>query len=112
MLATARTNVIRAGLMQRIEIVRADAKATGLAAASFDMVISNSLVHHIPKPELFFTEMKRVARPGAAFFIKDLHRPATKSEHQHLVNTYALGCTSYQRQSFSDSLRAALTVAE
>jgi ubiquinone/menaquinone biosynthesis C-methylase UbiE len=112
MLAAARANVHRAGLSDRIEILRADVKSTGLASSSFDMVISNSLVHHIPEPELFFAEMKRLARPGAAFFIKDLHRPATETEHQHLVDTYAKGCTAYQRQTFADSLRAGLVVSE
>jgi ubiquinone/menaquinone biosynthesis C-methylase UbiE len=112
MLAAARAKVRRAGLSDRIEITRADVKSTGLTRASFDMVISNSLVHHIPEPESFFAEMKRLARPDAAFFIKDLHRPATEGEHHRLVDTYAKGCTPYQRQTFSDSLRAGLIVSE
>jgi ubiquinone/menaquinone biosynthesis C-methylase UbiE len=112
MLALAKTNVERAGLADRVEIARADAKATDFAPGTFDLVISNSLVHHIPEPELFFQEMKRVARPGAAFFIRDLHRPATESEHADLVETYAKGCSAYQRRTFAESLRAGLTVAE
>lgn len=112
MLATARDNVVRANLASRVEIRKADAKATGLPSGTFDMVICNSLVHHIPEPPLLFREMNRVARPGAALFIKDLHRPATEAELQYLVDVYAKGCTEYQRRGFWESLHAGLTVAE
>lgn len=112
MLETARENVRRAKLTHQVEIRKADAKATGLPSASFDMVISNSLVHHIPEPAQFFREMDRVARPGAALFIKDLHRPETEAELQHLVETYAKGCSAYQRQAFWDSLHAGLTLSD
>jgi ubiquinone/menaquinone biosynthesis C-methylase UbiE len=112
MLSMARDNVARAGLRGRVEIRCADAKATGLAAGSFDLVLSNSLAHHIPEPEEFFAELKRVARPGAALFVKDLHRPTTESELRRLVETYAEGCSAYQRRIFADSLHAALTVEE
>jgi len=112
MLATARRNVLDAELLDRIEIRRADAKATGLPAASFDMVISNSLVHHIPEPGALFAEVARVATPSAGLFIKDLHRPETELELQQLVETYASGCTEYQRRTFRDSLHAGLTLSE
>jgi ubiquinone/menaquinone biosynthesis C-methylase UbiE len=112
MLALARKNVERAGLGHLIEVARADAKATGLDDGTFDLVLCNSLVHHIPEPLDLFKEVARVARPGAALFLKDLHRPSTEAEHRHLVETYAKNDTAYQRRLFSDSLRAALTVAE
>jgi ubiquinone/menaquinone biosynthesis C-methylase UbiE len=112
MLALARKRVGEAGLGGRVEVARADAKATGLPKRSFDMIVSNSLVHHIPEPAQFFAEVARLAKPSAAIFIKDLHRPESESELEHLVETYAASCTSYQRRLFSDSLRAALTVSE
>lgn len=112
MLATARRNVESARLNERIEVRRADAKATGLEDASVDMVISNSLVHHIPDPTVMFAEVRRVLRPGGAAFIKDLHRPDTGAELEHLVQTYAADCTPYQRRGFSESLGAGLTVEE
>jgi ubiquinone/menaquinone biosynthesis C-methylase UbiE len=87
MLAMAEENVLRAGLADRIEIRRADAKATGLPEASVDMVISNSLVHHIPEPMLMFGEVARVAAPGAGIFIKDLHSEETEDSLLDLVDT-------------------------
>jgi ubiquinone/menaquinone biosynthesis C-methylase UbiE len=112
MLDLARTNVLAAGLRDQIEVAELDAKATGLRAGSFDLVVCNSLVHHIPDPEALFREVQRLARAGAGLFIKDLHRPASRAELEQLVETYAEGCNDYQRQTFFDSLHAGLTVSE
>src|SRR5690348_16004598 len=112
MLAMARRNVQEAGLTQQIEIARLDVKSTGRAEGTFDMVISNSLVHHIPEPVQFLAEVKRVARRGGGIFIKDLHRPETEADLHRLVETYAGDDTPYQRRIFGESLHAALTVAE
>jgi ubiquinone/menaquinone biosynthesis C-methylase UbiE len=112
MLDRARENVASAGLRDRIEVARCDAKATGLASATFDLIVCNSLVHHVPDPTELFRELRRLARVGAGLFVKDLHRPASKEELEELVEKYAAGCTAYQRQSFYDSLHAGLTVEE
>jgi len=112
MLRLARANVTRAGLADRIDVERVNAKGTGRPTSSFDMVIANSLVHHMPEPIELFQELARIARPGAGLFIKDLHRPESESELRNLVETYAAGCTPYQIQSFADSLHAGLTVSE
>lgn len=112
MLRLARQNVAQAGLGHRVQIARIDAKASGQEPESFDMIISNSLVHHIPRPVDLFRELRRIARPGAGIFIKDLHRPTTREELDALVARYAEGCTAYQTQTFLDSLHAALTADE
>ncbi len=100
------------GLAGQVEIAFMDAKATGLPPGSFDMIVCNSLVHHIPEPEAVFREVQRLARPGAGLFIKDLERPESRLELERLVDTYARGCTAHQRQTFFDSLQAGLTVRE
>lgn len=112
MLALARANVARAKLTDRVQVANLDAKATGRAEGTFDFVLCNSLVHHIPEPEALFRELKRVAKPAAGLFIKDLHRPEGEAELESLVKRYAAGCTQYQTQTFRDSLNAALTVEE
>jgi ubiquinone/menaquinone biosynthesis C-methylase UbiE len=112
MLELARTNVKQAGLAGRIEVACLDAKATGLPAGSFDMIVCNSLVHHIPEPETLLREVQRLARAGAGLLIKDLHRPESRAELERLVDVHARGCTEYQRQTFLASLHAGLTVHE
>ena len=46
-----------------------------LPAASFDALISNSLLHHLPQPQVLWQSIIQLARPGAAIQIMDLLRP-------------------------------------
>lgn len=112
MLAVGRSNVARAGLVDRITLQLCDAKQLPFAAASFAAVISNSIVHHIPEPAAVLAEMVRVLQPGGVIFVRDLLRPADLPTLQHLVKTYAGEANDHQRQMFADSLHAALTLAE
>ena len=112
MLVIARQHLAAAGPYACVEVRRLDAKATGFPDGCFDMVISNSIVHHLPEPLAVFRELARVASPWAALFLRDLLRPATEAEHAHLVATYCANDNPHQRQLFSDSLRAALTLDE
>src|SRR5690242_20552286 len=48
MLELGRRNVERAGHAARIELRLCDAKQMPFGGASFDCIISNSIVHHIP----------------------------------------------------------------
>jgi len=112
MLAIAERNVAAAGLVDRIELVLADAKGLPFADRSFSAVISNSIVHHIAEPVRVLAEAVRVAAAGALQFHRDLCRPADESELARLVATYAGGGTPYQQRLFAESLRAALTLEE
>lgn len=112
MLRIAQCNVDRAALGHRIRLLREDAKRLNLDDASYDAVMSNSIVHHIPDPLVALKEMVRIVRPGGVLFVRDLLRPATEAELQALVATYAAQANAHQRQMFRDSLHAALTVAE
>lgn len=112
MLKLGRLNVKRARLEKRVRLQCCDAKKLPQRAATFDMVISNSIVHHIPQPLGVFQEIARVAKPGAGLFIKDLLRPASLTVWRRLVKTYAGDCNAYQQKLFADSLRAALTLQE
>src|SRR3954471_1672951 len=112
MLRVARDSIARAGFSKRIEVLHADAKQLALAAASFAIVISNSIVHHIANPQVILAEAARVAMPGGLLFHRDLARPNDEANLEHLVETYAPGGTGYQRKLFAESLRAALTLEE
>ena len=81
-------------------------------ADSFDAVISNSLIHHIPNPRSAFAEMARILRPGGLLFVRDLLRPHSIAQLDRLVEQHAVGATDHQRVLFRDSLHAALTVDE
>ncbi|HVT29423.1 MAG TPA: class I SAM-dependent methyltransferase [Lacipirellulaceae bacterium] len=112
MLIVARSNVAAAKLVDRIQLVLADAKRLPLESGSFPIVISNSIVHHIAEPQTVLAEAIRVLAVGGLLFHRDLARPANEVELQQLVETYAGDANSYQRKLFADSLRAALTLEE
>jgi ubiquinone/menaquinone biosynthesis C-methylase UbiE len=112
MLAVGRANVRRAGLEKRIELRRVDAKGLPLASGSFDAVLSNSIVHHLPDPKVALAEMVRVTAAGGGLFVRDLLRPESDAAVKQLVQQYAGEADAQQRQMFEDSLRAALTLEE
>jgi len=112
MLRLARLNIAKAGLEGRIILRLGDAKKLSNPGFSFDFVMSNSLVHHLPDPQPFFNEVKRVAKPTAGVLIRDLLRPKSSAEFSRLVDLYTEGATDHQRKLFSDSLHAALTLEE
>jgi ubiquinone/menaquinone biosynthesis C-methylase UbiE len=112
MIALAAQNVRRAGLTDRIRLDLCDAKRLPFPDSSFDAVISNSIVHHIPEPATVLAEMARVVRPAGAIFVRDLARPADAATLERLVKQYAGDANEHQRRMFGESLHAALTVAE
>jgi ubiquinone/menaquinone biosynthesis C-methylase UbiE len=112
MLAVARDNVGRAGLGDRLELRRCDAKRLPFDAGAFGAVVSNSIVHHIPEPGSVLAEMVRVTAQGGRLFVRDLLRPEDQARLRHLVATYAGDANAHQQKMFADSLHAALTLAE
>lgn len=112
MLDLARYNLEIANLTHRIQLAQADAKQLPFREAMFDVVMSNSIIHHIPQPLAVLREAVRVTRPGGVLFFRDLLRPQTREELEHLVQTYAADANPHQRQMFANSLRAALSLDE
>jgi ubiquinone/menaquinone biosynthesis C-methylase UbiE len=112
MLAVAQQNVDDAGFKGSIELVLCDCKQLPYTDASFDAVMSNSIVHHIPEPRRVLHELWRVLKPGGLYFIRDLMRPDDERTLEHMVQTYAGDANGHQQQMFRDSLHAALTVLE
>lgn len=110
MLDVAKRNVEHANLRDRIELRRVDAKQP--TAGAFDIVMSNSLVHHLPEPQAFFANAAQLAASGGLLFVRDLFRPATVGHLERLVETYAGDSEPEQQTMLADSLRAALTVEE
>lgn len=112
MLAIAGEASAEAGPAGRIEWVLADAKATGLPGGGFEVVLSNSILHHLSDPEAFWVEIKRLAAPGAAVLLQDLARPASEAEACGVVEMYAGEESDLLKGEFYRSLRAAWTIDE
>lgn len=105
-------NIEDAGLQHQIELELVDAKRLPYPDAHFDMVVSNSLIHHLPNPLPFLQELNRVLKPNGAIFLRDLMRPASQEILYSIVDRVAGECNDHQRQLFQDSLYAAFTLDE
>ena len=112
MLIVARANVQAAGLAGSIRLTLSDCKQLPEGDATYDIVMSNSIVHHIPEPLSVLRELWRVLKPGGLLFVRDLMRPDDLDTLNELVRTYVGDANSHQQQMFRDSLHAALTVRE
>lgn len=95
-----------------IQTLFCDCKKLPIADRSQDLVISNSIVHHIPEPEQVLCEAIRILKPGGLLFVRDLMRPQTKEQVEHFVQTYTGNDNAQQQQLFRQSLHAALSVEE
>ena len=112
MLAIAGENVVRAKLENQIQLQLMDAKQLPYPSSSFDGVISNSLIHHLPDPLPFFRELKRVLKPQGFILLRDLLRPSSPAIADAMVTEIGTEYSPHQTQLFRDSLGAAFTLAE
>ena len=105
-------NIEAAGCTQTVIPGLCNARQLPLPDRSCHQLISNSIIHHIPRPVDAFAEIRRVAAPGAVIFYRDLLRPKTADDVEQLVKEWTGTATAHQQQMFRESLHAALTVAE
>lgn len=112
MLQIGSQHVEQAGLQQQIVLELVDAKQLPYKNGYFKMVVSNSLVHHLPDPLPFFREVARVLQPNGAILIRDLIRPPNQETMNNLVESIGAEYDTHQKQLFCDSLHAALTLDE
>ena len=78
----------------------------------YDLIVSNSLLHHIPDPADFWCAVKRLSVPGTRVFVMDLMRPGTDEEAWRLVETYSTDEPDILKRDFYNSLLAAFEIDE
>jgi ubiquinone/menaquinone biosynthesis C-methylase UbiE len=109
MLAIARRD---AGDLSNVRFTSADAKGTGFPDGSFDVILSNSLLHHMRDPLPLWREIARLAAPGATIFVRDLMRPSSEDDVRRLVDLHAGNESALLKEEFHRSLLAAFTLDE
>ncbi|HEY7187512.1 MAG TPA: class I SAM-dependent methyltransferase [Vicinamibacterales bacterium] len=112
MLAIAKRAVRAAGVESRVTLLHGVLPNLRLDAHSFDAVLSKDLLHHLPNPSVLWHEIDRLGRSGAAVYVMDLVRPATRHAAQRIVDAVAPHEDPILRQDFFNSLCAAFTVDE
>lgn len=112
MIKLGKQNVEKEGKSQQITLDLIDGKKTPYEDHTFDLVVSNSLVHHIPSPLELLKEINRIVKPQGTVLIRDLFRPSSLKEIEGIVKEANLSYTPRQEKLFKDSLQAALTLEE
>ncbi len=114
MLAQAEKNIVLEGLFHRIRCQLGDAKSLlrDFGEGSFEGVVSNTIIHHIPHPEPVLDEMARLVARGGTLLVRDLARPDSHQEVIRLADLHAARETQAARALFEASLNAALTLDE
>jgi ubiquinone/menaquinone biosynthesis C-methylase UbiE len=112
MLALARRAALHAGLTERLTLLHGRLPEMALPRAKYDIILSNSLLHHLADPLVLWKTVKRYARPAAPILIMDLLRPDSEAQLEALVGNYAGSAPPILRQDFRHSLRAAYEVEE
>jgi ubiquinone/menaquinone biosynthesis C-methylase UbiE len=83
-----------------------------LEGKTFQALISNSLLHHLPNPNALWQTVVQLGAQGAAVQVMDLMRPDSEAAAARLVDLYAEGAPEILREDFYNSLLAAYTPAE
>jgi len=113
MLELAQQNVDRlADAGQRIRLLHQYLPCPDLPRHGYQVVASNSLLHHLANPEVMWQTVAYCGEPGAHVVIMDLARPASELAVEGLVETYAINEPEVLRKDFRNSLFAAYTVEE
>jgi len=112
MLRYARRALDRADLHGRVRLVQARLPSPALERAAYDVIVSNSLLHHLPDPVALWRWLRRLAKPSADVLMMDLCRPASREQARALVETNSPHEPEVLKDDFVRSLLAAHTVAE
>jgi SAM-dependent methyltransferase len=100
------------GVAKRCRLIRDQIPSAALDRGGYDLIISNSLLHHLHDPQVLWQTLIETGKPGAPVLIMDLMRPASAGWVEALVATYADGEPKVLRDDFRNSLFAAFEPAE
>lgn len=114
MIEQARKDAARAGVAIGFQVLRLGPQGEARLPfdhASFDLVTSNSVLHHVADPVAFLDEIARVAKPDGAALIRDLRRPSAVAYSLH-VRWFGRKYSGEMRRLYEASVHAAYTAGE
>ena len=77
-----------------------------------DLIVSNSLLHHLHQPDLLWTLTRTLARPGCRVLHRDLRRPSSPAELDRLQRRHLPDAPQVLIHDFRASLAAAFEPEE
>ena len=107
MLALGHAAVAGAGLEMRVRLRQVLMPSVLLEKRSYDLVVSNSLLHHLDDPAILWEMIRAYVAHGGGALVMDLLRPASRDEAEALVATHAANELPVLQRDFFNSLCAA-----
>lgn len=105
-------SALTSDLAQRISFIQGRLPDVILPQSNYEIIFSNSVLHHLPDPEVFWRIIKKYSRQGARIVIMDLLRPACVEDAQAMVQAYAANEPEILQRDFYHSLLAAFSLEE
>ena len=84
----------------------------GALLGQADLIVSNSLLHHLHQPDLLWMVTRDLAAPGCRTLHRDLRRPASDAEIQQLLLKHLPSAPEVLQHDFAASLAAAFEPQE
>ena len=98
-------------LAGRIHFYVADGSQLPFRDGSFDLVVCNSVLHHLAEPQKLLAEIVRLSKPEGAILLRDLRRPSRLAYPFH-VRRHGRHYQGLMYKLYCDSVRSAYTVEE
>ena len=102
---------ISANNIDDIKVIQRRYEDTHLKEKSFDILISNSVLHHVKSPKQFWEKSFNLVRQQGQIVLMDLFRPSNEHELLTILDKYG-GDNPVLLNDFENSLRAAYTPHE
>ena len=99
-------------LQERVRLIEAIIPQDSLPRQQYQLIISNSLLHHLHNPQDFWQTVNRYRDEHTVIVVMDLFRPDTSADASKLVEHYAGDEPEILRHDFYHSLCAAFTPQE
>ncbi len=99
-------------LSERISFIEGLLPDVTLPQSDYEIIFSNSLLHHLSDPQVLWETIKKYSRPGTRVIIMDLLRPACIEDAQIMMANYAANEPEILQRDFYHSLLAAFSLEE
>lgn len=100
------------GVRRRVRLCRGFLPDARPPLDTYDAVISNSLLHHLPDPQVLWQSVRRFAGKGAPVFVMDLLRPPREAAAREMMTRYTGSEPEVLQRDFYNSLAAAFEIGE
>lgn len=99
-------------VQKRVRLIVGIVPNLKLPQLSYDVIISNSVLHHFHNPSVFWQFIKSYGVDGSKIFVGDLFRPSSLKKAREIVELYAKNEPEILKRDFYNSLLAAFEIAE